>query len=150
MSDKVTMDKKPNYLEDIAKALHDGWVQYKIEIEEFSFAPLPDWGNKKHNHLVPWEYLNFDVEAQNQDRFQATLILQDWREGKITKQNLPIKIHTFWALWEKIHGGHKMGHDRPYVKAHPEGDIKNKEHEMQAELVWPILQVISQKDGDWI
>ena len=88
------MAKTDNKIEVIAKALHDGWMEYKQRVEGFSFASESDWENKKHNHLVPWEYLNFDVEAQNQDRFQAAMILQAWRNGKITKQNLPEKIHT--------------------------------------------------------
>jgi|GEM_PF-7101830 len=125
-------------VEHVAKALHDGWMQYQ-EHQGVVYGPEKVRG-VTHPHLVEWNQLKEDVESQNQDRFQAALILYEYANGSITEANLREKIHAFWLLWEKIHGTAKEHkHAKPYPEAHPDGP---GEHADQAALIWPILKSI--------
>ena len=121
-------------VEQIAAKLHEGWMQHK---QSAGFTPGPERTDTTHPHLVDWTELN-DIEAQNQDRFQAALILHAYSQQNITHENLPAMIHNFWVVWEQVHGvSHR--HAQAYEEAHPNGA---DEHAIQADLIWPILQAI--------
>lgn len=122
-------------VEQIAAKLHEGWMQPKIEA---GFTYGPDRTNSTHPHLVGWNELD-DIEAQNQDRFQAALILQAYSHNSITRENLPAAIHNAWVVWENLHGV-SHPHALPYEEAHAKKGPQ--EHAVQADLVWPILEGI--------
>jgi hypothetical protein len=124
-------------LEDIAAALHLGWLQYQDSIG-VRFSPYRDRGKKQHPHFVPWSAL--DTEAMNQDRFQATVLLLRWKNKELTESNLPEQIHEAWRVWEQLSRGIKgkppHDHDGPYHDKHP---VDPGEHLFQAKAVWEVL-----------
>ena len=120
-------------VEKVGEKLHQGWMQSKKQVGVKYGAERT---RTTHPHLVTWQELD-DLEAKNQDRFQASLILNAWKKGKITEKNLPAAIHNSWVVWEEIHGN-AHPHALSYEAAHLESP---GEHAIQAGLVWPILPV---------
>ena len=120
-------------LEQIAEKLHVGWMQARQRAEVIYG---PSRTATSHPHLVYWNNLG-DIEAQNQDRFQAALILRAWASQEVTKEALPALIHDSWVIWEQVHGRFHR-HALPFQQAHPNGP---DEHAGQAELVWAILSM---------
>src|SRR5690554_4796968 len=85
-------------LEAIAAALHEGWLK-DLDAKGFRYSPERNREKRLHPHFVPWSAL--DTEAQNQDRFQAAVLLREWKEGHLAQDNLPERIHEAWRVWEQ-------------------------------------------------
>ena len=126
-------------LESVAAKLHEGWMVYqKSNGREFG----PERNEKTHPHMLSWEKLSetgCEIETLNQDRFQAALILDAYRQKKITRESLPEFIHSSWVTWEELH--HVSGkalhkHAYSYRFVHIDGA---QEHEVQATLVWDLI-----------
>lgn len=115
-----------NPLDGLAEILHDKWCEWK------SGQGVP------HNHLGPW--MNKKVHEQNQDRYQAALILHGWLSGKITRENLPEVIHETWREWMKL-TGIKKSYDRPFEEIHGPGKDAG-EHPIQAPKVYEYLMTL--------
>lgn len=118
-------------LETIAEQLHEGWWLYK---KEQGVVYGPTRSATTHPHLLSWDDLK-DVEAQNQDRFQAALILSAWWRNELTYDTLPAAIHNAWVIWEQLHKNNHP-HAQPFAEAHPSDP---QEHAVQARLIWRLL-----------
>ena len=124
------MDK----LEQIADALHQGWLEYQRRAGR---ALGPERTPKTQPHKLPWSDL--DEESRNQDRFIAAVLLADWIRGALAKDDLPRAIHETWMLWEHLHGN-SHPHAQPYPMAHAHGP---DEHALQASRIAAFLEEIS-------
>lgn len=120
-------------LERVAEALHEGWMMYRWA-DGTRYGPVKV--DKFHPHMRPLREL--ELEAQNQDRFQAARILTLWAEGAVTADTLPEIIHESWRLWE-VHIAKNASHHhaKPFAEAHAQSP---DEHQLQSNLVWKILQ----------
>lgn len=127
----------PVDLEAIAMLIHQGWMDYQR-------AKGVVWGPQRtsatHPHFLSWQDL--DTESQNQDRFIASVVLYDWRHGRLQRAQLPAAIHEAWADWSWLQNEHHP-HARPYDEAHADGD---DEHTRQAALIAPFLPGVALRD----
>ena len=123
----------PDLLERVAAALHEGWRQhYAAQGRVFG----PERTPKTHPHLVPWERL--DTTSQNQDRFVAAALIDEWSRGNLDRAALPRAIHEAWRRWI-LAQGRTHAHALPFDIAHPTG---GEDHETQAAHVSPLLEAV--------
>jgi hypothetical protein len=90
-----------------------------------------------HPHMVPWSQL--DAGSQNQDRFVAAVVLDEWARGLLTRDRLPAAIHEAWCRWVTLNGRAHL-HAQPFDVAHPEG---SEEHSLQAGRLEPLLHDVA-------
>ena len=119
-------------LERVAASLHEGWRQYHAARGRL-FGPQRT--SETHPHLLAWEEL--DTPSQNQDRFVAAMLLDEWSRGTLEAAGLPRAIHEAWRRWIVLQG-RKHPHAQPYEVAHPAG---GEDHETQALHVMPLLEL---------
>lgn len=125
MNVTASTDNQTDRLEQVAKALHDGWWEWMRKHGE------------QHRHMVEWDSLPKD-ESRNQDRFQAAVLLRNW-VGTLEPVT-PEGIHEAWRLWERIHGK-QHSHDAPFVDVHsPTTAHGVREHQVQADKVNALLK----------
>jgi hypothetical protein len=122
-------------IEQIATVLHDAWWEYQIKVNKKTLSPYRS--DTTHPHLVPFSAL--DVEAQNQDRFQAAIHLKKWMDTgtEITAKD----IHDAWRLWQHVHADYRHIHDKEYDVVHgPPPGKGPQEHQLQADKVNELLR----------
>lgn len=120
------MSTTNDVLEEVAKLLHQGWVEYQTDIGVvYGTAHTVT----SHPQVVEWDQL--DSATQNQNRFIAAQIVGAWSRGSLAPDDFDAAIHNAWALAVfAIGGGHP--HAIPYHQAHPDGPA---EHRIQSALV---------------
>jgi hypothetical protein len=127
------MPTDQDLLERVASGLHEGWREYhEARGRVFGAERTPT----THPHLVPWEKL--DHSSQNQDRFTASLILDEWARGTLAPNDLPGAIHEAWRRYTLVQG-RKHPHAQPFALAHPSG---GEDHEAQAASIRLLLDLV--------
>jgi len=121
------MDK----LEKVAEQIHEGWREYQTQLGRV-FGP--ERNDRTHPHMIPWSQL--DNESQNQDRFIAAIVLDEWSRGRLTCDQLPRAIHDTWSRWVRLQG-RTHPHANPFEIVHPTG---SDEHQLQAQRLEPLLR----------
>lgn len=119
-------------LERVAASLHESWREYNAARGRV-FGP--ERTIQTHPHLVAWADL--DTCSQNQDRFVAAVLLDQWSCGTLEEPAVPRAIHEAWRRWILLQG-RTHPHAEPYEVAHAEG---GEDHEAQALQVMPLLQL---------
>ncbi len=140
---------KTDWLEKIAAEMHQVWMDLYVERDGKEKA-------EQHDHFKPWgDELQAEengVEAMNQDRFVASIVLRGYSTGDIDNQeDLPATIHNAVQLWIRLSGERLQQYHVPY---HESNDRAIKERTAQADRVWPILQSIENiqeiRELDWL
>ena len=144
---------KINWIDLIAAEMHQVWMELYVERDGWEEA-------RKHKHFTFWQHLQSaenGVEAMDQDRFVASLILRAFVQERIANcAALARLIHNSVQLWIRLTGEELKPHHVPYGRS-DDPDINERmkrERITQAERVWPILQSIQNiadvRSCDWI
>jgi hypothetical protein len=145
---------KRDWVEIIAAEMHKTWMDLRVEEEGEEKA-------RKHKHFKEWgpdlQSADDGVEAMNQDRFVAALIVRGYCKAEISKQSdLPAFIHNSVQLWIRLTGEELKPWHVPYLQSTTTSinERMKKERTTQARRVWPLLQQISNieeiRDINWI
>ena len=132
---------KTNWIEPIASTMHQAWMDFRVE-------HLGEVEGKEHKHFMSWNDLQNTeggVEAMNQDRFVASLILLAFAQRRIADSaTLVPLIHNGVQLWIRLTGEKLQAHHVPYLGSDDPAinEWMKKERTKQAGQVWPILQSI--------
>ena len=132
---------KANWIDRIAAEMHQVWMELYEQRDGLEKA-------RQHKHYLPWKDLHSadgGVEAMDQDRFVASLILLAFAQGSISESTaLPSLIHNSVQLWVRLTGEELKAHHVPYQKSDDPAinERMEKERTIQASRVWPMLQEI--------
>jgi hypothetical protein len=90
------MDK----LEPIAEKLHEAWMEYQTK---YGRVFGPERTPTTHPHMLPWDQL--DGPSQNQDRFIAAVVLDEWARGRLAVEDVPPLSQTSCPIRWPRRGG---------------------------------------------
>ena len=143
---------KTNWIERIAAEMHQVWMEFRVE-------QMGREKGQQHKHFKSWDELQSGedgVEAMDQDRFVASLILRAFAQERIADSDaLASLIHNSVQLWVRLTGEELQLHHVPYETSDDPAinEWMKKERTMQAARVWPILQRIDKanvRNCGWI